>query len=62
MTSPPADPAPRPSSGLGRASALLASGTLVSRLLGFVKAIVLAATIGQVGSAAGDAFALGNQL
>ena len=62
MTSPPAGPAPRPSSGLGRASALLASGTLVSRLLGFVKAIVLAATIGQVGSAAGDAFALGNQL
>lgn len=55
-------PEPRPSSGLGRASALLASGTLVSRLLGFLKAIVLAATIGQVGSAAGDAFALGNQL
>ncbi|MET3769864.1 putative peptidoglycan lipid II flippase [Marisediminicola sp. UYEF4] len=62
MTSPPADPAPRPSSGLGRASALLASGTLVSRLLGFVKAILLAATIGQVGSSAGDAFAIGNQL
>ena len=62
MTKPSVDPAPRPSSGLGRASALLASGTLVSRLLGFVRAIVLAATIGQVGSAAGDAFALGNQL
>ena len=53
--------APR-GSGLGRASALLASGTLVSRILGFVKAIVLAATLGQVASAAGDAFALANQL
>ena len=60
----PEDPdgPPRPPSGLGRASAILASGTLVSRLLGFIKAIVLAGTIGVVGSAAGDAFALGNQL
>ncbi|MCU1546668.1 MAG: mviN [Homoserinimonas sp.] len=48
------------SDGLGRASALLASGTLVSRLLGFVKAAVLAQTIGQL--AVGDAFAIGNQL
>ena len=46
--------------GIGRASALLASGTLVSRLLGFVKAAVLAHTIGLL--AAGDAFAVGNQL
>lgn len=45
---------------IGRASALLASGTLVSRLLGFVKAAVLAHTIGLL--AAGDAFAVGNQL
>ncbi|WP_165066347.1 murein biosynthesis integral membrane protein MurJ [Marisediminicola senii] len=63
MTDAPRDPVPDPTpSGLGRASALLASGTLVSRILGFVKAIVLAATIGQVGSAAGNAFAVGNQL
>lgn len=46
--------------GIGRASAWLASGTLVSRLLGFVKAAVLAHTIGLL--AAGDAFAIGNQL
>lgn len=40
----------------------MASGTIVSRLLGFVKAAVLALTIGQVGSAAGDAFGAANQL
>src|SRR3712207_9529126 len=48
--------------GIGRASALLASGTLVSRVLGFVKVIVLANTIGQVGSASANAFGLANQL
>ncbi len=46
---------------LGRAGALLASGTVVSRLLGFVAAIILARTLGTVGSGA-DAFALANQL
>ncbi|MCU1638347.1 MAG: mviN [Microbacteriaceae bacterium] len=58
----PTEPGPERSSGIGRASALLASGTLVSRLLGFVRAIVLTATLGAVASAAGDAFALANQL
>lgn len=53
------EPADAPS-GIGRASALLASGTLVSRILGFVKVAVLANIIGLL--AAGDAFALGNQL
>ncbi|MFC6356284.1 murein biosynthesis integral membrane protein MurJ [Luethyella okanaganae] len=48
-------------SGIGRASAFLASGTIVSRLLGFVKAIVLAQTIGTIGRSA-DAFAVANQL
>ncbi|GMA29021.1 murein biosynthesis integral membrane protein MurJ [Arenivirga flava] len=48
--------------GVGRASLLLASGTLVSRLLGFAKAIVLALAIGQVASSAGNAFAIANQL
>ena len=48
--------------GLGRASALLASGTMVSRVLGFVKTAVLAAAIGQSASRAADAFALANQL
>ena len=46
---------------IGRASALLASGTVVSRILGFVKVVVLARTIGQTGVGA-DAFALANQL
>jgi putative peptidoglycan lipid II flippase len=47
--------------GLGRASALLASGTFVSRVLGFVSAAVLAHTIGTKGSGA-DAFSVANQL
>lgn len=49
------------SSGIGRASVILASGTIVSRLLGFVSALVLAQTIGTVGAGA-DTFALANQL
>ena len=48
-------------STIGRASAFLASGTLVSRALGFVSLIVLAAAIG-VNSSAGNTFALANQL
>jgi putative peptidoglycan lipid II flippase len=50
-----------PSSDIGRASALLASGTLVSRILGFISAAVLAAAIGLQGSSA-DTFTLANQL
>lgn len=50
------------SGGIGRASMLLASGTMVSRVLGFVKAIVLAQTIGVVGSISADAFANANML
>lgn len=46
---------------IGRAGFFLASGTVVSRILGFVGAILLARTIGTVGSGA-DAFALANQL
>ncbi|WP_333781458.1 murein biosynthesis integral membrane protein MurJ [Homoserinibacter sp. YIM 151385] len=49
------------SGGLGRASVLLASGTLVSRVLGFVNAAVLAAVIGLNGQAS-TAFAVANQL
>jgi putative peptidoglycan lipid II flippase len=56
------DPPRRDGPGIGRASALLASGTLVSRVLGFLKVIVLANTIGQVGSASANAFGLANQL
>jgi putative peptidoglycan lipid II flippase len=47
--------------GLGRASALLASGTIVSRVLGFVSAALLAQTIGTIGASA-DTFTLANQL
>jgi putative peptidoglycan lipid II flippase len=53
-------PAPG-SSGIGRASAFLASGTLVSRLLGFVSAAVLAQTLGNT-SVGANTFALANQL
>ncbi|WP_308287628.1 murein biosynthesis integral membrane protein MurJ [Cryobacterium inferilacus] len=48
-------------SGVGRASAILASGTMVSRLLGFVKVIVFANIIGQIGNVP-DAFTVANQL
>ena len=47
--------------GIGRASFFLASGTIVSRILGFVKLIVLAGVIGQVGQST-NAFAVANQL
>jgi len=47
--------------GIGRASLFLASGTVVSRILGFVKLIVLAGMIGAYGDSA-DAFSIANQL
>ncbi|MEV8252649.1 murein biosynthesis integral membrane protein MurJ [Rhodoglobus sp. NPDC076762] len=47
-------------STIGRASALLASGTLVSRILGFLSAIILARTLGLFGT--GDTYAIANQL
>ncbi len=61
-----ADPAPGPASpdaatSLGRASAALAAGTLVSRVLGFASAAVLAWAIGPQNPSA-NAFALANQL
>jgi putative peptidoglycan lipid II flippase len=40
----------------------LASGTVVSRGLGFVRAIILAQALGVVASAGADAFAVANQL
>lgn len=45
-----------------RASAVMASGTMVSRLLGFVKIAVLVYAIGATESVSGDAFANGNIL
>jgi putative peptidoglycan lipid II flippase len=52
---------PTRGTSVGRASALLASGTIVSRILGFVNGVVLAYAIGATGNGA-DAFALANQL
>jgi putative peptidoglycan lipid II flippase len=51
-----------PVARIGRASTLLASGTAVSRVLGFISVIVLARTIGVLGSGAADTFRLANQL
>ncbi|NYE18530.1 murein biosynthesis integral membrane protein MurJ [Microbacterium immunditiarum] len=48
-------------SGIGRASALIGAGTVVSRLTGFLRAIVLVSAIGAV-TGAGNAFAIANQL
>jgi putative peptidoglycan lipid II flippase len=48
-------------SGVGRASALLASGTMVSRVLGFISAAVLARTLGTQNPGA-NTFTLANQL
>lgn len=45
-----------------RSSAILAAGTMVSRVLGFVKTVLLAVVIGQTGSQAAAAFGLANQL
>ena len=53
---------PVPDDRIGRASVFLASGTIVSRVLGFVKTIVLAGTIGLIGSGGADAFAIATQL
>ncbi|MGO1507182.1 MAG: murein biosynthesis integral membrane protein MurJ [Microbacteriaceae bacterium] len=47
--------------GIGRASAVIAGGTLVSRLSGLLRAVVLVAAIGSFGMAP-DAFAVANQL
>jgi putative peptidoglycan lipid II flippase len=51
----------RATASIGRASAALAAGTLVSRVLGFVSAAVLAWAIGPQNPGA-NAFALANQL
>ncbi|WP_127473602.1 murein biosynthesis integral membrane protein MurJ [Microbacterium sulfonylureivorans] len=47
---------------IGRASVLIGAGTIVSRVTGLVRTIVLVAAIGSVGSRAADAFTIANQL
>lgn len=49
-------------SSIGRASATVAAGTLVSRITGLIRNIVLAAALGTIGTQAADAFAIANQL
>ena len=49
-------------SGIGRASVLIGAGTVVSRLTGLLRTVVLVAAVGSVPSAAADAFAVANQL
>ncbi|MGN8050300.1 DUF6049 family protein [Curtobacterium sp. 22159] len=59
---PSVDAEPAAERSLGRASAMLAAGTMVSRVLGFAKTFVLAFAIGNTGSDAANAFAISNQL
>ncbi len=59
---PDVDAEPAAERDLGRASAMLAAGTMLSRVLGFGKTFVLAFAIGQASSPGADAFALANQL
>ncbi len=54
--------APEVPGGMGRASAILAAGTIVSRVLGFARGVILALAIGQVASASANAFGVANQL
>lgn len=58
LTLPPTE---KPTPTVGRSSAILAAGTLVSRILGFISAGVLARAIGIIGAGA-DTFTLANQL
>jgi len=47
---------------LGRASALIGAGTMISRVTGLLRTIVLVAVLGAVGSEAADAFDVANKL
>lgn len=49
-------------SSLGRASAVIGAGTLVSRVTGLLRSIVLVGVLGAVGSEAADAFTFANTL
>lgn len=57
----PDDTTPTGHTGIGRHTTLMASGTAVSRVLGFGKGALLVYAIGLTGSAA-NAFAVGNKL
>lgn len=61
MTTPSAQDATAPRGSVGRSSAILASGTIVSRALGFISSVVLANTLG-VTTASANTFSVANQL
>lgn len=50
------------SKSLGRATAVMAAGTLVSRILGLVRSFMLAAAMGLTGSVAIEAYSVANRL
>lgn len=47
---------------LGRSSAIVGAGTLVSRATGLIRSVVLVAALGSIGAPAANAFAIANQL
>ena len=49
-------------SSLARSSAVMTAGTLTSRILGFVKAMLLATAIGVTVGGAADAFDVANKV
>ncbi|MBC7297621.1 MAG: murein biosynthesis integral membrane protein MurJ, partial [Demequina sp.] len=58
----PGGPARASSGRVGRHAMVMASGTLVSRVLGMVRNMLLAAAVGITGSVAADAYAVANKL
>lgn len=65
MSEQPATPGPNAghtSASLARSSALMASGTFVSRLLGMVRVLLLAGAIGVLNAPAGNAWQTANTL
>lgn len=58
----PVDGSERPSTSVGRHTAVMAAGTLVSRVLGMVRTMLLGVAIGVTASIAADAYAVANGL
>lgn len=53
---------PSDAASLGRSSAIMAAGTLVSRVLGVLRSMLLVTAIGLTGSKAAEAFSVANKL
>ncbi|NTV40096.1 MAG: murein biosynthesis protein MurJ, partial [Demequinaceae bacterium] len=58
----PADPTVVPSARVGRHTAVMAAGTLVSRILGMVRTILLGLAVGVTGSIAAESYSVANKL